>query len=396
MSRGKPKSGSGSARPKPKRRRAPARASAEHERALATLAHEIRTPLNGILAFGELLTTSGLPARERAWAAAIKDAARHLDHLTTLVVDSAKAHAGGLVLQEQPFRPAELASGLAESFSARAGVKGLTPRTAIADDLPAAVIGDAVRLRAVLENLIDNAIKFTERGHVDFSVTAETAGRRHVRLVFSVADEGIGLSRTEIRRLFRPFTQASVTTARRFGGAGLGLAFAAGVIKAMHGTLSVKSAPGEGSVFRLSVRARLATEPAGVETRQGAVRSRILQVLCAEDNPYGRAVINTILGELGHRIEFVGTGEEAVAAVARGGFDLVLMDVTLSGIDGLEAARRIRALPGEASRVRIIGLSGHASAEHAAAARRAGMDDYLAKPVSPRALAEAVARVARA
>src|SRR5262249_48649974 len=166
-----------------------ARGSDPVEAALAALAHEVRTPLNGILAFGELLAASQLPERERGWAAGIKSAAEHLSQLTSVIVDGAKAR-GPLVLQSAPFRPRALAESVAASLHARAQTKGLATTVTIAEDLPAFVVGDAVRLRAALENLVDNAVKFTERGGVALDAAAGPAGRNRTRLTFTVGDSG--------------------------------------------------------------------------------------------------------------------------------------------------------------------------------------------------------------
>jgi CheY-like chemotaxis protein/nitrogen-specific signal transduction histidine kinase len=358
------------------------------EATLAALAHDIRTPLTGILALGELLATSGLGARERAWAAAIKDTAEHLAMLTSLIVDASRAQARGLVLQRLPFRPRQLAATLGASLAARAGAKQLESDVAFADDLPETATGDPLRLRGAIENLIDNAVKFTDRGRVRLAVDAKPIGRRRVRLVFTVSDSGIGLSAAEIGRLFRPFAQASEKIALRYGGAGLGLSFVKRIAKAMHGDLIVKSKPGGGSTFRFTATVdRVTPAEAARETAPGLLRAtRPLTVLCVEDNPYGRVVLNTILTELGHHADFVGTGEAAVEAAA--GYDVVLMDVTLPGIDGLEATRRIRAQAG--TRIAVIGVSGRGSADEEARARAAGMDDYLTKPLSPSALARAL------
>ena len=253
------------------------------------------------------------------------------------------------------------------------------------------MVGDAVRLRAALENLIDNAVKFTERGAVRLEVTAVPARRGQVRLVFAVIDSGIGLKPAEIRRLFRPFVQANADIARRYGGTGLGLAVVKALAKLMGGDLTVTSAPGRGSTFRLSAVFPVAPEAAADTTRreQTMAPARALSVLCAEDNPYGRVILNTILTELGHHADFAGSGEEAVTAAARG-YDAVLMDLTLPGIDGLEAARRIRALGGAAGRTPIIAVSGRGEASDEQAARAAGIDAYLRKPLSPSALSEAL------
>jgi two-component system, sensor histidine kinase len=369
--------------------RTPAARARAIEATLAGLAHEIRTPLTGILALGELLTTSELGARERGWAAAIKSTAEHLAMLTSLIVDAARADAKGLVLRRELIRPRRLAEALAVSLTARTDAKGLQAEVAIAADLPEGVIGDSLRLRGALENLVDNAVKFTERGCIRLAVTGEKAARGRVRLVFTVTDSGIGLAPAEIRRLFRPFAQASDQTARRFGGAGLGLAFVKRIAKAMGGDLTVTSKPGSGSSFRLTGTFDLvaaAADPEGPSAEHPAAPLRPLNILCAEDNPYGRVVLNTILTELGHRADFVGTGTAAVEAAARGGYDVVLMDVTLPGLDGLEATRRIRALDRPAGGVALIGISGRANAADEAAGHAAGMDGYLVKPISPAAL----------
>jgi CheY-like chemotaxis protein len=375
------------------RRRAPAAPARAVEATLAELAHEIRTPLTGILALGELLTTSDLGERERGWATAIKTTAEHLAMLTSLIVDAARADAKGLILRRELIRPRRLAQALAVSLSARADAKGLEAEVVIAADLPEGVIGDPLRLRGALENLIDNAVKFTERGSVALEVTVAKAarGRGRVRLCFTVSDSGIGLAAAEIRRLFRPFAQASDQTARRFGGAGLGLAFVKRIAKAMGGDLTVISKPGGGSSFRLIATFDQVAEAADAADREGLAAGalaplRPLKILCAEDNPYGRVVLNTILTELGHRADFVGTGIAAVEAAARGGYDVVLMDVTLPGLDGLEATRRIRALDGPAGGVVLIGISGRANSADEAAGRAAGMDGYLVKPISPAGL----------
>ena len=364
------------------------------EATLAELAHDIRTPLTGILALGELLSTSELGDRERGWAVAIKSTAEHLAMLTSLVIDAVRVEAKGIVLRRDLLRPRRIAEALVASLAARAETKGLRSEAAIAADLPEAVVGDSLRLRAALENLIDNAVKFTDRGSVRLDATWERAGRGRVRLVFAVSDSGIGLSTDEIKRLFRPFSQANEKIARRYGGAGLGLALVKRIATAMGGDLTVASEPGGGSRFRFSAivgKVPASKRAAGHVAAAQAAPSRPLKILCAEDNPYGRVVLNTILTELGHRADFVGTGEAAVEAVGRGGYDAVLMDVTLPGIDGLEATRRIRALDRPAGRTPIIGISGRANADDKAAGRAAGMDGYVAKPLSPKVLAELLA-----
>jgi CheY-like chemotaxis protein/nitrogen-specific signal transduction histidine kinase len=365
--------------------------------ALADLAHDIRTPLTGIVAMAELLYASDLPERERRWAQAVKDAANHLAQLTTLVVDAARAEAAGLVLRHEPFALKLLVTSIADSLAARASGKSLKPSIVIARDLPERAIGDAVRLRSALENLIDNAVKFTERGGIDLKVGVSKSAGGVVRLTFAVTDSGIGIVASDLKKLFRPFSQANDEVSRRYGGAGLGLVFVKRIATAMGGSLDVKSALGRGSTFTLTVpvQGEASAPRKGAKGRSKSPEPVGLRVLCVEDNPYGRVVLNAVLTELGHRITFAGTGEQAVELVKQGGYDAVLMDLVLPGIDGLEAARRIRALPPPEGRIPIVGLSGKTDSNDADAAAAAGMNGYLRKPASPAELHETLSGFAQ-
>jgi CheY-like chemotaxis protein len=397
-SRIKQKSAAKPARRKPRKNsRRRASAPAASEAVLAVFAHDIRTALTGILALGELLASSNLGERERRWAAGIKGSAEHLASLTTLVIDAAKADAGSLTLQQEIFRPRRTIDALAETLTARAETKDLHVEVAIANNLPELLVGDPVRLRAALENLVDNAVKFTERGAIRLEARTAPAARGRVKLTVTVADSGIGIARADIKRLFRPFAQASAAIARRYGGAGLGLAVVKVLARRMGGDLTVTSVPGRGSRFTFSAVLPVAPTHAAenVRARHSTAPARSLKILCVEDNPYGRVILNTILTELGHHADFVGSGEEALSAVPRG-YDVVLMDITLPGIDGLEATRRIRALPGVTGATPIIGISGRTEPGDGNTARAAGMNFYLRKPVSPSALSEAIAAVVAA
>ena len=245
-------------RPKPlsrrTRRRKPAvkRTPRSEAGVLPIFAHDVRTALTGILALGELLASSNLAERERRWAFDIKTSAEYLAGLTTLLIDAAKANAGALTLQQQAFAPRRIIVALEQALSVRATTKGLRATITIAGDLPDYLIGDPVRLRAALENLLDNAVKFTEHGAVELDARAKPLAGGRVRLDFIVRDTGIGLTRAAIKRLFRPFAQASPEIARRYGGAGLGLAIVKRLAKAMGGDLTVTSVPGRGSSFQFS------------------------------------------------------------------------------------------------------------------------------------------------
>jgi two-component system, sensor histidine kinase len=249
-----------------------------------------------------------------------------------------------------------------------------------------------LRLRAALENLTDNAVKFTTAGVVKFAAAAKSAGKSRVQLIFTVSDTGIGIAPRHLKRLFRPFAQASEAVARQYGGAGLGLVFVKRIAKAMGGDLKIVSKPGRGTAFILTFPAeRVDVKQQAQHAASRVAPARAMSVLCAEDNPYGRVVMNTILNELGHHVDFVESGEAAVQAVAIGGYDAVLMDVALPGVDGIEATRRIRALSSKVRQVPVIGISGRGGPMEESTARGAGMDFYLVKPVSPGRLAEALA-----
>jgi CheY-like chemotaxis protein len=375
--------------------------------ALAAFAHEVRTPLTGILAISDLLSTSDLGERERRWADTIKAGAEHLANLATLFVDAAKTGKGAgtsSTLRQDLFDLRALARSTGDSLAGRAAAKGLQAEVDVSDKLPGLVVGDPVRLRAALENLIDNAVKFTEKGAVAMSAapcrpakgnaSGKARDKRRVGVAFSVSDSGIGLTMTEIKRLFRPFTQANVTIASRFGGAGLGLSSVKQLARAMGGDITVAPRRGGGATFTLTVTLD-ATGPAKARKTEGGEAEPLatLRVLSVEDNPFGRVVLNTILTELGHHTEFIGRGEDAVNRLAQGGFDAVLMDMVLPGIDGVEAIRRIRTMQAPLARIPIIGVSGRGEDE--AASREAGADAFLVKPVSPRALATALLEVTR-
>ena len=367
------------------------------EAALAAFAHEVRTPLTGILAISDLLATSDLDERERRWVDTIKAGAEHLASLATLFVDAARSRGPGLGVRQDFFDLRALARSVGDSLAGRATAKGLQSQVEISEKLPAFVIGDPVRLRAALENLIDNAAKFTEAGGVALSVKPMRGPKGKVSIAFAVSDSGIGLTLNEIKRLFRPFSQANVSIASRFGGAGLGLSSVKALARAMGGDIIVAQRPGGGTTFTLSVTLTRAKAPkaanSGADADSPPDQVRGLRVLSVEDNPFGRVVLNAILTELGHQAEFIGRGEIAAERIAEGAFDAVLMDMVLPGINGIEAIRRIRSLGAPFGRVAIIGVSGRGDDE--AASREAGANAFLVKPVSPRALATVLLEATR-
>ncbi len=395
---------------RPRRKRPAMSGPGTVEAALAAFAHEVRTPLTGILAISNLLATSDLGERERRWADTIKAGAEHLSSLATLFVDAARSRGAKAGVRQELFDLKALARNAGDSLAGRAAAKGLQWSVEISEKLPPFVVGDPVRLRAALENLIDNAAKFTEQGVITLTAVPlraardlgkgreKSADKGKVGVAFAVSDSGIGLTLDEVKRLFRPFSQANVSIAARFGGAGLGLASVKQIARAMGGDIVVAERPGGGSTFTLAVtltRARVSRTAAGgiAGGAPSLPGQRPLKLLSVEDNPFGRVVLNAILSELGHQTEFIGRGEAAPERIAPGGFDAVLMDMVLPGIDGIEAIKRIRALPPPCGRIAVIGVSGRGDDE--AAARSAGADAFLVKPVSPRALATALLEATR-
>jgi CheY-like chemotaxis protein/nitrogen-specific signal transduction histidine kinase len=367
------------------------------EAALAAFAHEVRTPLTGILAISDLLATSDLDERERRWVDTIKAGAEHLASLATLFVDAARGGSAAAGVRQDLFDLRALARSAGDSLAGRAAAKGLQSQIDISASLPALVVGDPVRLRAALENLIDNAVKFTEQGGVALAVKPIRGAKGKVGVAFAISDSGIGLTLGEIKRLFRPFSQANVSIASRFGGAGLGLSSVKALARAMGGDIVVAQRRNGGTTFTLTVTLTRATASktagSGADSFVPSDPARMLRVLSVEDNPFGRVVLNAILTELGHQAEFIGRGEAATERIAQGAFDAVLMDMVLPGINGIEAIRRIRSLSPPHGRIAIIGVSGRGDDE--AASREAGADAFLVKPVSPRALATALLEATR-
>src|SRR3954447_21603617 len=350
------------------KKRAPKRAAPNMvEIALAAFAHEVRTPLTGILAVSDLLATSDLDERERRWVDTIKAGAEHLAGLATLFVDAARSGNSGLGVRQDFFDLRALARNAGDSLAGRAAAKGLQSAVEISEKLPAFVIGDPVRLRAALENLVDNAVKFTESGTVALHVTPLRGAKGKVGVAFAISDSGIGLTLAGIKRLFRPFSQANVSIAQRFGGAGLGLSSVKQLARAMGGDIVVKQRRAGGTTFTLTVILARTQGPvtimAGDDIELSGEETQNLRILSVEDNPFGRVVLNAILTELGHSAEFIGRGEAAPGRIAHSALDAVLLDMGRRGIGGVEAIGRIRALDPPFGRIAIIGVSGRGDEE---------------------------------
>lgn len=362
---------------------------------LANMSHELRTPLNGILGVAEALANSAVDSRQKEMVDLIATSARALEALLTDILDLARIEAGRLDIQTEPFDLGAMVRSVAALFAASAESKGLTFRLELPDAAALTLAGDSMRLRQILNNLLSNAVKFTETGGVTLAVETE-CGAGQCRVGFSVRDTGIGFDDDVGARLFQPFEQSDGSITRRFGGTGLGLSICRRLVELMGGTIEARSAPGRGSTFSFEVT----LAPAVLEPDEPAASpewtGRPLGVLLAEDHPVNRRVVELILEPTGVEVCSVENGELAVAEAAARSFDLVLMDMQMPVMDGLEAVRRIRMREAEAGLppVPICMLTANALPHFENMAREAGADGFLTKPVSAKALLQKIEELA--
>ena len=364
------------------------RASVIKDEFVANMSHEIRTPMNGIIGSISLLVDSGVTERQQEYVDTIRSCSDALLSLMNAILDVAKIDAGKVILEQRPFRPDELVKGALAVVAPAAAARGLELRQNLADDVPWVVLGDAARLRQVLLNLLSNAVKFTEQGYVAVDVSLAGRSGDLAELRFSVQDTGIGIPAEMQEAIFQPFTQADSSTTRRYGGTGLGLSICHRLVTLMGGQLHLKSEPQYGSAFSFIVRLPIAAvaESAASATDCRLPRSqRRLRILVAEDNPINRKVASRLLERMGHQVDTAWDGQQAVTAVERTEYDLVLMDCQMPNMDGYEATLAIRRLE-HGRRLPIVAMTANATAEDRQRCLDAGMDDFLAKPVSARLL----------
>jgi two-component system, sensor histidine kinase len=355
---------------------------------LAMVSHELRTPMGAVISMSELLLAGQLDGTQRRYAETLQHSTRSLLTVLNDLLDFSKLEAGRFQLDYAGFDLHELAKSVGSNLQARARGKSLASGVYIGTSCPRFVKGDANRLRQILANLIENAIRFTEVGSVQLHVNAgETDGKLNLR--FDVTDTGIGFGETEKARLFQPYMQADRGTRSQYGGTGLGLSIARRLVELMGGDIGCESAAGQGSLFWFTIPAMRAQPPVAKESEvRGTLSGRVLAV---EDNAVNRMLIGAYLDEFSLAFDIVESGAEALQRLAAKPYDLVLMDIMMPGLDGVETTKRIRRLSGPAAEVPIVALTAHAMKGDRETYLAAGMDGYVSKPIRGRELFAALA-----
>ena len=366
---------------------------------LAAMSHEIRTPLNGVLGTAGALAQTELTASQREMVGVMLDSGDLLTTILSDILDLAKIEAGRLELERAAFRPDDVLKMVVNLFQSSAAAKGLEMRTIFGEGLDVRAMGDAVRLRQVVQNLLSNAIKFTATGGVDLVARLEgEAADGGRRLMVEVLDTGCGVPEKVAVQLFTRFTQADSSTTRQFGGTGLGLALCRELVGAMGGDIGLRPRPGGGSCFWFTIpleaagRGRTSARPDWAVATAGA-STEAMRILAVDDNATNRFVLKTILEAAGHAVQLAENGAQAVQAATEADFDVILMDVHMPVLDGLAATYAIRALGGRRARTPIVAVTAEALPDQIQRAMAAGMDSHVTKPINPARLLAVVASV---
>jgi CheY-like chemotaxis protein len=355
------------------------------------MSHEIRTPMSGVIGLAEVLVATPLDAQQHELAQTVLSSGRRLLGVINNILDLSKIESGRLAIEASPFAFRPLVAAAVDAARATIGDRPVRIWSTIADDIPDWLLGDGARVAQVIDNLLSNAVKFTAVGEVRLRAFVAYGGRAVPMLRVDVSDTGIGIEADRMAQIFQPFELGDASMTRRYGGSGLGLAISTRLADLMSGWVRGASVPGEGATFTLEVPLRVAPPPEvrATEAPAAPARQRSLQILVADDDPINRQIAQRLLERLGHRVRTVADGAAVVEAWRRGLDDVILMDLEMPGLDGVEATREIRRAPG-ARRPWIIAVSAHDAAERRASSLGAGMDDYLEKPLQKDRLENAI------
>jgi len=372
---------------------------------VATVSHELRTPLAGVIGTAELLGETKLDAEQHEFVEIVRSSSEGLLLVINDILDYSKIEAGKLELDPIGFALSELIAESCALVLPGAHNKGLEIEVHVDKDLPGWLEGDAARIRQVLINLLSNAVKFTPKGGVTVHASGKPSGAGRSLIRVEVTDTGIGIDAETLARLFQPFTQADNSTARKYGGTGLGLTISSQLIEKMGGTISAQSVPGKGSTFAFelelpladehdhAVRAPVKFEPLGERDAAGKLSESAPLVLIAEDSPVNQMLAARLLDRCGYRSEIVADGNEALDAIAHTAYAAILMDCQMPGLDGYDATRAIRSRETPSAHIPIIATTAHSMSGDREKCLAAGMDDYISKPIRAAALSDALTKL---
>ncbi len=384
-----------------KREQALIQASRAKSDFLANMSHELRTPMNGVIGMAELLRDSELNEDQQVLLSHIGTSADHLLSVINDILDFSKIEAGMMVIEKTPFDLRQTVEEIRIISGGRVKEKGLALKINVDPDLPENVVGDVVRVRQVLINLLGNAVKFTAEGTVELAIDQISRNGKDLRLKFSVRDTGVGIAEDAQAKVFEHFTQADSSTTRSFGGTGLGLAICKQLVELMGGHIDLESELGVGSSFFFVLTMKVAENQQPVESGPSLQPNTAmdtkkltqdLRILLAEDNPINQVFARRVLEQLGAEVSLANNGQEALDLVQKQEFDLVLMDCQMPVLDGYEATRKIRKIGGAYAKLPIIALTAFAMAEDRDICLAAGMDDYVTKPVDRKILAKTIGK----